>query len=821
VDLALDLRWSHDYNSEPIWAALAPEQWRATHNPWLVLTQVSAERLDDLARQADFVERVQRQISARQEYLNRKKWFEREHQASTLRVAYFSMEFGLSAGFPVYAGGLGVLAGDHLKSSSDLGVPLVGVTLFCRSGYFRQMLNSHGEQHEVYPNYEPSDLPIHPVRDSGGEWLRVGVEMPGRIVYVRAWQLNAGNVALFLLDTEDTLNSPEDREITGRLYGGDRDLRIKQEIVLGIGGWRLLEALNFNPNVCHLNEGHTAFAMLERARGFMARTGQPFATALRCTRAGNIFTSHTAVPEGLDSFSPELFGWYFHDYAAKLGISLPELIALGRADAADSQEPFKMAYLALRASAYSNAVSRLHGKVSRRLFHPAFPHWPEYEVPIDYLTNGVHVPTWVSKHTGALWHDARDQDYGREHLPTQMFSLEHMNDEALWDMRNQARKGMVDFLRARRAHPYSFEADGHQGTIEQPFGFDEHALTLGFARRLVAYKRPDLLLHDAERLTRMLTNRDRPVQLVIAGKAHPSDAIGKAAVRQWLEYIRRPEVGGRVLFVEDYDLAVGAELVRGVDVWINNPRRPWEACGTSGMKVVLNGGLNLSTLDGWWDEAYSPKVGWALGDRIEYAEVAQRDRADAETLYWLLEHEVIPSFYNRDQRGIATEWVARMRESMMRLAPWVSSWRMMREYVERYYLPAEASFKRRAAGNGALAADLEKWSASLRERWREMSFGRLDIKGGDTFHVIEVEVYLGAIEPDAVRVELCAETLEEKTPVRVPMDRGEKLEGTAGGYLYRAAIPATEPASTYAARVVPYHPEMVSFLEAPQILWAP
>jgi starch phosphorylase len=818
--LALDLRWSHDHNSEPIWDALAPELWHATHSPWQVLIEASAERIEELVRQPDFVERVQRQLRARQEDLSRPKWFARVYQERALRVVYFSMEFGLSAGFPVYAGGLGVLAGDHLKSASDLGVPLTGVTLFFRSGYFRQALNPNGEQQEIYPNYERSELPIRPVRDTGGEWLRVGVEFPGRTVYARAWQLQVGCVTLYLLDTNDAFNSTEDREITSRLYGGDLDLRIKQEIILGIGGWRLLEALNLHPNVCHLNEGHTAFATLERARSFMAHSGKPFAVALRCTRAGNIFTTHTARPEGLDSFPPELFGWYFHDYAAKLGLSLEELAALGRADAARREEPFKMAYLALRACAYSNAVSRIHGKVSRRLFRPAFPHWPECEVPIDHLTNGVHVPSWVSAQSGALWQQAVEQDHGREQLPTQVFSLEHINDEALWELRNNARKTLVEFLRLRRFQPRNLATGVQSSALEQPFGLDPQSLTLGFARRFVAYKRPDLLLHDPERLTRIITNRERPVQLVISGKAHPTDSVGKAAVRRWLDYIRRPEVNGRVLFVEDYDLAVGAELVRGVDLWINNPRRPWEACGTSGMKVALNGGLNLSTLDGWWDEAYSPEVGWALGDRIEHTDVAQRDQADAETIYWLLEHEVIPTFYNRDARGIPVEWLARVRASMMRLAPWVSSWRMMREYVERYYLAAEAAFARRAAKGGALAAELEEWSAALKAHWGELSFGRLKMKGGDTHYLIEVEVFLGAINPEAIRVELCAETIEQEMPVRVPMERGEKLEGPLNGYWYQATIPSTQPASTYVPRIVPYHQELVSFIEAPQILWA-
>src|SRR5579875_250836 len=818
--LALDLRFAHDPDNETLWDEINREVWRTTRSPWLVLVSSRADRLEELRQNARFLEQVERQLKAREHYLRRAKWFEQAHPERALRVAYFSMEFGLSPGFPMYAGGLGILAGDHIKSASDLGVPMVGVSLLFQSGYFRQLIGPEGDQIEVYPDYRIEHLPVRPVLSSSGDQLRVGVELPGRVVYLRVWQIQVGSATLYLLDSNDSLNSEEDRKITSRLYGGDLELRIKQEIALGIGGWRMLEALGIDCPVCHLNEGHTAFAVLERARSFMTRAGKSFGVALRCTRAGNLFTTHTAVPEGLDSFPPELFGHYFRDYARELGLSLEELLALGRADPANTQEPFKMAYLALRGSGFSNGVSKLHGEISRRLFHPAFPHWPDAEVPIGHITNGVHVPSWTGAETFSLWRE--DGALARDGVesPVLVFNLQHMSDEALWQMRNRARPGLVEFRRERLSRTPVF-SDGGQGRfIHHSFSFDPAALTLGFARRFVAYKRPDLLLYDQERLIRILSNPERPVQLVIAGKAHPSDFTGKQAVRRWMDFIRRPEVAGRVVFAEDYDMTVGAQLVRGVDLWINNPRRPWEACGTSGMKVVLNGGLNLSTLDGWWDEAYSPEVGWALGDRREFGDDAQRDKAEAETLYWLLEHEVIPTFYNRDARGVPFEWVARIRQSMTRLAPWVSSWRMMREYVERYYLPALGAFERRAADNGALAEELARLSDELAKHWQEISFGQLKIKGGDTAYEVVVEVRLGEVAPQAVNVELYAEaTAVGKLPLRVKMECVGKLAEQPATYAFRAAIPSTQPASTYALRVIPYHPELLGPIEAPQILW--
>ena len=520
------------------------------------------------------------------------------------------------------------------------------------------------------------------------------IALPGYSVWLRAWQVQVGRVKLYLLDSNDAANLPVHRGITSELYGGGPDLRLKQELLLGIGGWRLLRALGIQPEVCHLNEGHAAFAVLERARNFMEETGQPFEVALAVTRAGNLFTTHTAVAAGFDRFDPALIEQYLRGYAEKeLGIAFHDLLALGRQNPADSSEPFNMAYLAIRGSGAVNGVSRLHGEVSRRLFLPLFPRWPEDEIPIGHVTNGVHVPTWDSAPADDLWTEACGKERWLGTTKGLEQDIRQISDAKLWQFRTAATKSFVEYVRerlsldmdTRGAPPEEVEAAKHL--------FDPNALTLGFARRFATYKRPNLLLHDPARLLRLLTHPQRPVQLIIAGKAHPADQAGQALIREWMHFIWQPEARPHVIFLSDYDMLLTEQLVQGVDVWINTPRRPWEACGTSGMKVLVNGGINLSELDGWWAEAYTPEVGWALGDGREHGDDPAWDAAEAEALYDLLEREVIPEFYARDAQGIPTAWVARMRDSMASLTPRFSANRAVGEYTEQHYLPAAAAYR--------------------------------------------------------------------------------------------------------------------------------
>jgi starch phosphorylase len=566
-----------------------------------------------------------------------------------------------------------------------------------------------------------------------------------------------------------------------------------------------------------LNEGHAAFAVLERARDFMEATGQPFDAALAVTRAGNLFTTHTGVAAGFDRFAPLLIEQYLAGYAAKkLGIALQDLLALGRRNPADSSEYFNMAYLAIRGSGAANGVSRLHGQVSRRLFQPLFPRWPEEEVPVGHVTNGIHTPTWDSAAADELWTGACGKNRWLGTAETLERDIRQVSDARLWQFRTEASKSLVEYARKRLSRDLTAAGLPPEEAEAAKHIFDPNALTLGFGRRFATYKRPNLLLYDPQRLLRLLTDPRRPVQLIIAGKAHPEDQAGQALIREWTQFIRRPETRPHAIFLSDYDMLVTERLAHGVDVWINTPRRPWEACGTSGMKVLVNGGLNLSELDGWWAEAYAPEVGWALGDGQEHHDDPAWDAAEAETLYGLLEREVIPEFYARNEHGIPTAWLARMRNSMASLTLRFSADRAVREYAGRHYLPAAAAYRRRAADNGAEGTQVADWRRSLELEWAAVRFGdtRVETSGGQ--HVFEVQVYLQNLDPSAVRVELYADGVDG--PARREMLRVRPVEG-AGGYVYGASAPATRPAADYTPRVIPDHAGVAVPLEAPQILW--
>jgi starch phosphorylase len=636
---------------------------------------------------------------------------------------------------------------------------------------------------------------------------------------LRAWQVQVGRVKLYLLDSNDPANFPAHRGITSELYGGGPELRLKQELVLGIGGWRLLKAIGSRPEVCHLNEGHAAFAVLERARDFMEETGQSFESALATTRAGNLFTTHTAVAAGFDRFAPALVEHYLSRYAERLGITIRDLLALGRSNPGDSSESFNMAYLAIRGSGAVNGVSRLHGEVSRHLFAPLFPRWPEIEVPVGYVTNGVHMPSWDSEDADELWTEACGKDRWLGPTDTLEQEIRRIPDARLWQLRTANRKALIEFARERLVRELALAGESAETVQAAKHLFDANALTLGFARRFATYKRPNLLLHDPERLLRLLTNPQRRVQLIIAGKAHPADQAGQALIQQWIQFIVRPEARPHVVFLSDYDMLLTEHLVQGVDVWLNTPRRPWEACGTSGMKVLVNGALNLSELDGWWAEAYVPEVGWALGDGKEHGDDPAWDGAEAEALYNLLEQQVVPEFYTRDPNGIPVAWVARMRESIARLTPRFSANRAVREYTEQHYLPAVAAYRERSADNGALGAQIVNWRHALEQKWAGLRFGDVKIETVEQKYTFEVQVFLHEIDPDAVRVELYADGSNGNPTVRQELTRLRHLGGLVNGYIYSGSVPATRPAADYTPRVMPNSPHLAVPLEVSQILW--
>jgi starch phosphorylase len=821
TELALDLRWSFNHSADKLWERLEPELWDLTHNPWVVLQTVSRERLETVTADSEFQALVADLDRERQAAEHSEGWFQKVHPQSALRaIAYFSMEFMLSEALPIYSGGLGNVAGDQLKAASNLGVPVIAVGLLYQQGYFRQEIDAHGHQQALYPFNDPGQLPIKPLRESNGEWLRFAIDFPAAKLWIRTWQAQVGRAKLYLLDTNDPANIPAYRGITSELYGGDSELRLKQELVLGIGGWRLLRALGLQPEVCHLNEGHAAFAVLERTRSCMADGNHPFDLALAITRAGNLFTTHTAVSAGFDSFSSDLMQKYFTNYAKdELHISFRDLLGLGRLHRNDFFEPFSMAYLAIRGCGAVNGVSRLHGQVSRRIFQVLFPRWPEDEIPVKHVTNGVHIPTWDSAEADRLWESSCGKERWRGTLESLQADFCGISDSDLWQLRTDGRKSLVEYVRKMHVRQLAGRGASSEELSQAAEILDPNTLTLGFARRFATYKRPNLLLHDPPRLVNILSNTYRPVQLVLAGKAHPQDGAGQDMIRQWIEFARRPEVRPRVVFLVDYDLLMAERLVQGVDVWVNTPRLRWEASGTSGMKVLVNGGLNLSELDGWWAEAYSPEVGWAIGNGLQHDGDPAWDAAEAETLYQLLEREIVPEFYARDERGIPRQWVSRMRQSMTRLTPAFSTNRVVREYTDEYYLPMAAAFCERAANHGLLGKDLLNWQSKLAKHWSLLRFGPATVQQEGQQFAFQVQVFLDDIDAQDVAVELYAEGHNGEGCVRQNMNRGERLVGSVNGFTYTASIPVTRPAADYTPRLIPYHRNALVPLETPFILW--
>ena len=821
VELALDLRWSWNHSTDEVWRQLDPVLWKLTHSPCDILQTVSREKIRSALADPAFLKKIDTLVQSKKLAEEAPAWFQHHHPEAPLTcIAYFSMEFMVSESLPIYSGGLGNVAGDQLKAASDLGVPVIGIGLLYQQGYFRQMIDKDGAQQALFPYNDPGQLPITPLRHPNGEWLRLEIALPGYSVWLRAWEVQVGRVKLYLLDSNDAANVPAHRGITSELYGGGPELRLKQELVLGFGGWRLLRALGLQPEICHLNEGHAAFAVLERAHSFMQETGQPFEVALAVTRAGNLFTTHTAVASGFDHFEPDLIKQYLGRYAERmLGLPLHDLLALGRRNPGDESERFTMAYLAIRGSGAVNGVSRLHGKVSRHLFEPLFGRWPHDEIPVGHVTNGVHMPSWDSAEADALWTAACGKNRWLGTTETLEQDIRRVPDATLWQFRISASNTFVAYARERLSLQLASSGASPETIEGAKHIFDPNTLTLGLARRFAAYKRPNMLLHDPERLLRLLTDPLRPVQLVLAGKAHPADQAGQAMIQQWMRFIRRPEARRHVIFLSDYNMNLSGHLVQGVDVWINTPRRPWEACGTSGMKALVNGGINLSELDGWWAEAYTPEVGWALGDGCEHGDDPGWDAVEADTLYERLEQEIIPEFYSRNRHGIPVAWVTRMRESMARLTPRFSANRTVREYAELYYIPAAAAYRERAALKGEAGVRMAEWRHMLQNEWANIRFGDVTIVTDGQWHLFETPVYLNGICPDAVRVELYAEESDRENPVRLEMNRDRQLVGAENGFMYTARTAATRPAGDFTARIIPHYPGVAIPLEDTHILW--
>ncbi len=814
-ELAYNIVWSWDEPLREVFRRLDRDLWEETyHNPVLMLGSISQERLLTMARDDSYLAFLSRAYEKFTTYMKEVTWWDRMHGNERPTIAYFSAEFGLAESLPIYSGGLGVLSGDHLKTASDLGMPLVGVGLLYQQGYFRQYLTPDGWQQERYPANDFYNLPVQPAKDENGKPIFVELDLAGQHVKVKVWKIQVGRVPLFMLDTNIPENPRDVQDITDQLYGGDRETRIRQEIVLGMGGMRALHAAGVHPVVCHMNEGHSAFLGLERIRLYMEEHGVTFDEGLEATKAGAVFTTHTPVPAGFDLFPPDLMDKYFGDYMRKVGVTREDFLALGRGNAWDQQEGFNMASLALRTSSFANGVSQLHGQVSRSLFQKYMPNMPPEEVPITHITNGVHIRSWVSNEMAQLF----DRYLGPEWWtkPADYWVWEKVTeipDEELWATHERRRERMISIIR-RRMVAQMERRGASQAELHKGRGvLDTRALTICFARRFATYKRATLILRDPERLKRILLNRTAPVQIVFAGKAHPRDNEGKEFIKQIYQFCQQEDVRRHVVFVEDYDLHVARYLVHGADVWLNNPRRPMEASGTSGMKVLSNGGLNLSILDGWWVEGYRPDTGWAIGVGEEYQDINYQDAVESNALYNLLENEAVPLFYRRDEDGLPRGWIAKVKNSMRLLCPQFSTNRMLNEYAERFYLPAARFASHMTANALERARHLGQWKRKVQQHWPQVRIESMWAKDGQPTvgHGLEVHatVKLGPVEPKDVTLELYYGPLNAERQITMPRTVPMKwCSSDDGVHHYVGVIPCERSGlHGYTARALPSHPD--------------
>lgn len=760
-NLAFNLCFSWKGEINGIFQRIDARLWQECgRNPVLMLGLVDQGRLEELARDQGFLAQLERVTQDFERYISQPRIQTEEYSSDEpLRVAYFSAEFGLSECLPIYSGGLGILSGDHLKSASDLNVPLIGVGLLYQEGYFSQYLSSDGWQMETYPVNDFPNLPVLLMRDKDRKPIMVTVEFKGQTVYCLIWCVNVGRIKLYLLDTNLEANPPDVRRTTAQLYGGDREMRLRQEIVLGIGGIRALKALGIEPTVIHMNEGHSAFSALERIHILRREKGLSFDESRELVIATTVFTTHTPVPAGNDVFSPGLIRDYFEEYAKNLGISFKVLLGYGRLDPYDDKEEFGMSTLALRLSAHANGVSRLHGKVSRSMWQKIWSRHPVEDVPIDHITNGIHVPTWISRDMAILYDRYLGPNWAEDPDNERVWEqVDGIPNTELWLSHERRRQHLVGYIRNRLSQ--QLKARGASAAEIQVASevLTPDAMTIGFARRFATYKRATLLFMDPDRLERIVNKPERPVQIVIAGKAHPQDDEGKKFIREIIHLARQDRFRRRIVFLEDYNFYIGQQLVSGSDVWLNTPRRPLEACGTSGMKALANGSINVSVLDGWWDEGYNRNCGWAIGRGEVYKDHAAQDRLESQALYNILEEEVVPLFYQRGADDIPHGWVEKMRAGLRNLVPMFNSHRMVQEYANRYYLPCSKRFNALGRENFKGVKDLAVWRQKVMTGWNNVQIeevvteGNSDMLVGEALNV-KTSLRLGSLAPEDVTVE--------------------------------------------------------------------
>jgi starch phosphorylase len=819
MKIANNLWWVWNFEAIDLFRRIDVDLWREVgHNPINFLGALSQKALDRAAESESFIAHMRRVENELERHLTKISWYNQNSEnIENQVVAYFSAEFGIHECLPIYSGGLGVLAGDHLKSASELGLPLYGMGLLYRLGYFRQYLNLDGWQQERYPETDFYNIPISPVPDSSGGHLTIGVEYPGRMVYARIWEVQIGKVKLFLLDTNVERNTPEDRTITDQLYGGDSEMRIKQEIMLGIGGVRAFRAMGINVTVYHMNEGHAAFLAIERIRLEMKEHGMKFGEAISYVTASNLFTTHTPVPAGNDRFSPEMIDLYFTDIYKELGVTKDEFMALGRENPSDKKEEFCMTVLAIKTAFACNGVSKLHGEVSRKMWNRIWPDLPSHEVPIGHVTNGIQTLSWTSDEMMRLFNRYLGPDWIDNPTSKDIWKgIDNIPDSELWRCRERLRERLVSFARKRLYNQLLARGIQRKHASAASSVLDSDALTIGFARRFATYKRATLLFRDIDRLYAILSSQKKPVQIVFSGKAHPRDSLGKEFIKEIIHTSRDERLRKKIVFIEDYDINVARYMVQGVDIWLNNPIRPKEASGTSGMKVVPNGGINVSILDGWWDEAYNFNNGWAIGSGEVYDDQTYQDEVESLALYNLLEEEIIPLFYSRAEDGLPESWLAKIKESMKSIIPEFNTNRMIEDYTEKYYHAAHKNYTGYIQDKLRISKELSAWKEKIRNLWQEVKVLDMNLEDSSMATVgsklrVTAKVNLGKLLPEDVTVELYFGSVDQfgeiSNGVAVPMDRA--VMEAEGLYTYTGQMLCLQSGRFgYTIRVVPYNRNM-------------
>lgn len=818
-DLAYNLWWVWSPDAQALFSTIDPDLWRGVNqNPVKFLRNVKQHQLNRAAEDERYLAHYAKVMAEFRAYTSpdADTWFKRAHGEKTdLSIAYFSAEFGLHEALPIYSGGLGVLSGDHCKEASDLGLPFIGVGFLYPQGYFTQRITASGEQEAFYEKIDFAEVPATQALDANGDPVLIHVDLPGRTVYAKVWKIEVGRITLYLMDTDVDRNAPQDRDLSARLYGGDNEMRISQEFVLGIGGVRALRALGISPTVWHMNEGHSAFLNLERIREMVQHDGLHFDQALEVVRASSLFTTHTPVPAGHDAFGFELVEKFFWQYWGQLGIDRHRFLHLARHDQEWGPQ-FSMTVLAFALSGYHNGVSELHGHVSRKMWAELWPGTPVEQVPVGYVTNGVHSGTWLVPEIRDLYSKYLDKDWMEEIDRDDIWAkVEQIPDGELWAVHNERKLKMVNFVRERVRQQYIRHGEGPRRLDEAGQLLDPNALTLGFARRFATYKRATLLFRDMERLKRILNNPERPVQIVFSGKAHPKDEPGKALIRRIYELSQDPDLAGKIVFLENYDMNIARYLISGVDVWLNNPRRPYEASGTSGEKAAMSGVPNFSILDGWWREGYDGTNGWAIGEEREYKNQETQDEADALSLYATLEDGLVPLYYERNAEGVPTGWMEFMKRSIITCGPMFSMKRMVKEYTERYYIPALGSLQTFAADRYALARRMAEWRQHVRHQWSTVNIQSMGavpnqaVVGGSV--TLQAKVWPGNLSGEDLAAEIVLGHQNASGVIEVPRTVSMQFTPAGDGALSAQGeiVPDDSGPLSVGIRVRPNHPAMI------------